>query len=63
MAFIVDDFSPAEVAGLLGKTPEAVRRNLCDARRRLRAALKQERTIDPPDPRPGTPRTGGRDEH
>jgi RNA polymerase sigma-70 factor (ECF subfamily) len=39
MACIVDEFTPAEVAELLGRTPTAVRQNLCAARRRLKQAL------------------------
>jgi RNA polymerase sigma factor (sigma-70 family) len=39
MACIVDEFTPAEVAELLGRTPTAVRQNLCAARQRLKQAL------------------------
>jgi RNA polymerase sigma factor (sigma-70 family) len=39
MACIVDGFKPAEIAILLGKTPEAVRQNLHAARERLRLTL------------------------
>jgi hypothetical protein len=35
----VDQFTPLETAHLLGRTPEAVRRALADARIRLRADL------------------------
>jgi RNA polymerase sigma-70 factor (ECF subfamily) len=52
MAFIVDSFTPVEVASLLGKTPAAVRRNLCDARHRLRAALRQGHEPERPDQTP-----------
>jgi DNA-directed RNA polymerase specialized sigma24 family protein len=43
MALVVDGFSADEVAFLLGKSPGAVRQNLCDARVRLKAALQDER--------------------
>ncbi len=56
MAFVVDGFSPAEVADLLGKTSSAVRRNLCDARRRLKAALHRGHTAEQPDLVSGSPR-------
>jgi RNA polymerase sigma factor (sigma-70 family) len=39
MACIVDEYKPAEIADLLGKTPAAVRQNLSAARRRLREHL------------------------
>lgn len=39
IACIVDQFTPLETAHLLGRTPEAVRRALADARIRLRADL------------------------
>lgn len=42
MAFIVDEFAPAEIAALFGKTPEAVRQNLRAARQRLKSAVKGE---------------------
>jgi RNA polymerase sigma factor (sigma-70 family) len=42
MAFIFDGFTPGEVAELLGKTPGAVRQNLCEARRRLTLALHEQ---------------------
>jgi RNA polymerase sigma factor (sigma-70 family) len=48
MAFIVDDFSSAGIARLLGRTPEAIRRNLCDARKQLKAALQRERISEQP---------------
>jgi RNA polymerase sigma factor (sigma-70 family) len=39
MACVVDQFTPAETAQLLGRTPAAVRRALADARKRLREDL------------------------
>ncbi|HEX4254606.1 MAG TPA: sigma-70 family RNA polymerase sigma factor [Streptosporangiaceae bacterium] len=41
LACIVDDLKPAEIAELLGKTPEAVRQNLSAARRRLTKYLAE----------------------
>jgi DNA-directed RNA polymerase specialized sigma24 family protein len=54
MAFIVDDFTPGEVAALLGKTPAAVRQNMCAARHRLARGLPQNRQHGPHSP--GAPR-------
>lgn len=42
MTFIVDGFTPAEIAGLLGRTPDAVRQNLHAARARLRLTLLEQ---------------------
>lgn len=42
MAGIVDDFRPAEIALLLGKSPDAVRQSLRLARQRLRLALEEQ---------------------
>jgi len=42
MALIVDGLTPAEAAEWLGRTPAAVRRSLCDARRRVRQALAEQ---------------------
>lgn len=46
IACVVDHFSPAEIAKLLGKTPATIRRALADARQRLKhdlaAAAKAE---------------------
>jgi RNA polymerase sigma factor (sigma-70 family) len=42
MALIVDGFTPPEIATLLGRTPAAIRRSLCDARRRLTETMRQE---------------------
>jgi RNA polymerase sigma-70 factor (ECF subfamily) len=39
LVFIIDGFTPTEIAGFVGKTPEAVRSNLREARKRLKAAL------------------------
>lgn len=39
MALIYDGFKRAEIAELLGKSPEAIRQNLRQARRKLRLAL------------------------
>lgn len=39
MACVIDQFTPAETARLLGRTPDAVRRALADARKRLRKDL------------------------
>lgn len=39
MAFITDGFTPAEIATMLGKTPQAVRQNLHAARTRLTLEL------------------------
>ena len=43
MAMVVDDFTPSEIAELLGRSPEAVRQSLREARQRLKRALQQER--------------------
>jgi RNA polymerase sigma factor (sigma-70 family) len=43
MAMVVDDFTPTEIAELLGRSPEAVRQSLREARQRLKRALQQER--------------------
>jgi len=42
MKLIVDEFSPAEVAILLGRNPDAIRQNLKEARRKLRNALSDQ---------------------
>jgi DNA-directed RNA polymerase specialized sigma24 family protein len=41
LAYIFDGFRAAEIALLLGSNPAAVRRNLCDARGRLRNYLAE----------------------
>ena len=46
MAFIVDDFKPAEVAELLGRTPSAVRNTLRSARERLERDLARQQASD-----------------
>jgi RNA polymerase sigma factor (sigma-70 family) len=43
MALVVDGFRSAEIAVLLGRDPAAVRQNLMAARRRLKAALSEQR--------------------
>jgi DNA-directed RNA polymerase specialized sigma24 family protein len=40
MAFVIKGFTPIEIAELLGRTPEAVRQNLLEARKRLRQAIR-----------------------
>jgi RNA polymerase sigma-70 factor (ECF subfamily) len=52
MAFVVDEFKPIEIAELLGKTPEAIRRNLHATRQRLRRTLQQEWMTDKPSQKP-----------
>jgi RNA polymerase sigma factor (sigma-70 family) len=42
MDFIVDGFRPADIARLLGRTPEAVRQNLLQARKRLRQEFLEQ---------------------
>jgi len=42
MAFVVDGFSPSEIAVMLGRSPEAVRQSLLEARKRLKQAIKDE---------------------
>jgi RNA polymerase sigma-70 factor (ECF subfamily) len=46
MRWVVDDFTPIEIAALLGCTSAAVRRRLCDARKSLRR-LHQGQTMWP----------------
>ena len=48
MAFIVDDFSPAEIAQMLGRTPTAVRNNLRAARDHLELDLRRRRATENP---------------
>jgi RNA polymerase sigma factor (sigma-70 family) len=50
MECIVRDIDPGEIAAVLGKTKEAVRRNLCDARARLRRELNPDGTPKQPAP-------------
>jgi RNA polymerase sigma-70 factor (ECF subfamily) len=42
MVLVVDGLAPVDIAGLLGRTPEAVRQNLMEARKRLKRALELE---------------------
>jgi RNA polymerase sigma factor (sigma-70 family) len=42
MAFIVDEFSPTEVATLFGSNPPAIRQNLLAARRQLQRELQYD---------------------
>jgi RNA polymerase sigma factor (sigma-70 family) len=46
MAFIVDGFTPTEIAALLGRSPAAIRQSLRDARLRLIEALQRERAAE-----------------
>jgi RNA polymerase sigma factor (sigma-70 family) len=60
LALVVDGFTPAEIARLLGKTPDAVRQNLCAARARLaRALLDQDRVPQRSSPPPKQATEGG----
>ncbi|MEU4623502.1 sigma-70 family RNA polymerase sigma factor [Actinoplanes sp. NPDC023801] len=49
MAFRVDDFTPGEIAAILGKDPQTVRSNLRAARRAMAAMIEPSQD----DPRPG----------
>ena len=42
LTLVVDGLTPAEAAERLGRSPAAVRRSLCDARRRVRQALAEQ---------------------
>lgn len=42
MALVVDEFSPTEIAALVGRNPSAIRQNLAAARRRLEQALEED---------------------
>lgn len=46
MAFIVDGFTPTEIAALLGRSPAAIRQSLHAARQRLTEALQRERAAE-----------------
>lgn len=46
VAFIVDGFTPTEIAALLGRSPAAIRQSLHDARLRLVEGLKRERAAE-----------------
>jgi RNA polymerase sigma factor (sigma-70 family) len=48
MDLILDGLRPAEIAPLLGKTSEAVRQNLCAARKRLKKHLADTNDADLP---------------
>jgi RNA polymerase sigma-70 factor (ECF subfamily) len=43
MALVVDGFEPSEIAALLGRSPEAVRQNLREARTRLKQTLEEDK--------------------
>jgi RNA polymerase sigma-70 factor (ECF subfamily) len=58
LAFVVDGFTPQEIALLLGKTDAAVRQNLHAARKRLTKYLAETGEPEPPPQHPG----GGPDE-
>lgn len=61
MAFIVDGFTPTEIAALLGRSPAAIRQSLRDARLRLTEALRRERAAEQaPLPRLSPARKEGR---
>lgn len=53
LAFTIDGFTPKETAGIVGKSSEAIRANLREARRRLRTALGDNATTEE---RPGDDR-------
>jgi len=42
MALVVDGFEPSDIAALLGRSPEAVRQNLREARTRLKQTLEED---------------------
>jgi RNA polymerase sigma-70 factor (ECF subfamily) len=58
LAFVVDGFTPQEIALLLGKTNAAVRQNLYAGRTRLRKNLTETGEPESPPRHPG----GGTDE-
>lgn len=49
LALTYDDFSPAEIAEMLGKDPQTVRSNLRAARRTLAAVIRAERNTHDDD--------------
>jgi DNA-directed RNA polymerase specialized sigma24 family protein len=59
MACIARGLDRDEIPQVLGKSPEAVRRNLCDARKRLAAVLHPDG--EPRQPPPATPRAAGKE--
>ncbi|GID29119.1 RNA polymerase sigma factor [Paractinoplanes brasiliensis] len=46
MAFVVDGFAPHEIAAMLGRSPDAVRQSLYEARIRLRKTIKKDQAAD-----------------
>ncbi|OLE27776.1 MAG: hypothetical protein AUG44_09310 [Actinobacteria bacterium 13_1_20CM_3_71_11] len=61
MAFIVDGFTPTEIATLLGRSPAAIRQSLHDARLRLKETLRRERADEQaPGPSAGPARREAR---
>jgi RNA polymerase sigma-70 factor (ECF subfamily) len=56
LALVVDGFTPAEIACLFGRTPEAVRQSLRGARSRLQAHLGRDRTAQTAGHSPSQPR-------
>jgi RNA polymerase sigma factor (sigma-70 family) len=54
MALAVDGLTPAEIANVLGRSPDAVRQNLWAARKRLREAMGREGTAAPRSGRAAT---------
>ncbi|MFI7077158.1 RNA polymerase sigma factor [Micromonospora sp. NPDC049903] len=46
MAFIVDGFTPTEIAAVLGRSPAAIRQSLRDARLRLTESLQREEAAE-----------------
>ena len=60
LTFIIVGFTPTEIARLFGKTPEAVRQSLCEARRRLTTALQQEHASEQSGRRIRSPREEAR---
>lgn len=59
LALVVDGFTPAEIAQLLGKTADAVRQNLCAARARLTLALPDHNRDTKHSGAPARPATEG----
>jgi RNA polymerase sigma factor (sigma-70 family) len=46
MSFIIDNYTPAEIAGIFGKTAATVRQNLKAARTRLKTELEAKRAAE-----------------
>jgi len=59
LALVVDGFTPAEIAQLLGKTADAVRQNLCAARARLTLTLPDHSRDTKHSGAPARPATEG----